>query len=479
MIGRVDGAANQDDHAAGDVGQHLRRGHARQRRRRGRARSTATDGCAPAISASTSRASIRAPSWRCKDVAGGEPAVAVPGQLARQRFLAEGVPARRVGADGARLHRCAGQGALVQVRGHAGSADRPQADAACRRTTTSRCSRTSARRSRASSIRSTAGTSDLLKLTAEYAPSTFSPSTFSPSTFSPSTFSPDAYSPSTFSPSTFSPSVFSPSTFSPSTFSPSTFSPVDASARRRSARRRSARRRSARRRSRRPSTARRRSRRRSRPRRREASSPSPPPPGLSDEATVVNTWNRTGYFYVRVTGRGGAFDTSTPFTLSVTKGVTTCAGVTDTVLTPRPAVAASGLKTVHPHRLVEGRARRRAAGPGGGTLRSKLAAFAARSRDQGRGRRRRRRCAGQRAEAAGGEQPGVPVREEPRRRRDQGHRRCVPGQSAAVRRASSATTTRFRSSVRPTRARSARNRATCRRCRATRRPRRACAATSC
>ena len=35
----------------------------------------------------------------------------------------------------------------------------------------------------------------------------------------------------------------------------------------------------------------------------------------------MNTWNRTGYFYVRVTGRGGAFDTSSPFTLSVTKGI--------------------------------------------------------------------------------------------------------------------------------------------------------------
>ena len=123
----------------------------------------------------------------------------------------------------------------------------------------------------------TAGPSDLLKLTAEYAPSTFSPSTFSPSTFSPSTFSPDAYSPSTFSPSTFSPSVFSPSTFSPvdvqsvdvqpvdvfspsmfcpSMFSPSTFRPSTFS----------------------PSIfTRPRSRRRSRPRRREASSRSPPP----------------------------------------------------------------------------------------------------------------------------------------------------------------------------------------------------------
>src|SRR6185503_12417405 len=62
-------------------------------------------------------------------------------------------------------------------------------------------------------------------------------------------------------------------------------------------------------------------------------------PGLSDEATVVNTWNRTGFFYVRVTGRGAAFDTTVPFTLNVTKGITTCSGVTDTALTPRQALA--------------------------------------------------------------------------------------------------------------------------------------------
>ena len=84
----------------------------------------------------------------------------------------------------------------------------------------------------------TAGINDLVKLAAEYAPSTFSPSTFSPSTFSP-----DAYTPSTFSPSTFScrrcsrrrPSAHRRSVprrsrhrpFSPSTFSPSTLQPVD------------------------------------------------------------------------------------------------------------------------------------------------------------------------------------------------------------------------------------------------------------
>jgi len=70
-----------------------------------------------------------------------------------------------------------------------------------------------------------AGVNDLVKLAAEYAPSTFSPSTFSPSTFSPDAYTPSTFSPSTFSPSVFSPSTFSPSTFSPSTFSPSTFSP--------------------------------------------------------------------------------------------------------------------------------------------------------------------------------------------------------------------------------------------------------------
>jgi hypothetical protein len=45
-----------------------------------------------------------------------------------------------------------------------------------------------------------------------------------------------------------------------------------------------------------------------------------------------------------VTGRGDAFDTSTPFTVSISKGPTTCTGVTDTTLTPRSPVAASGLR---------------------------------------------------------------------------------------------------------------------------------------
>ena len=39
--------------------------------------------------------------------------------------------------------------------------------------------------------------------------------------------------------------------------------------------------------------------------------------GSASEAVVRNTWDNTGDFYVRVRGRNGAFDVSTPFHLQV------------------------------------------------------------------------------------------------------------------------------------------------------------------
>ena len=220
----------------------------------------------------------------------------------------------------------------------------------------------------------------LTKLSAEYAPSVFSPSVFSPSVFSPSVFSPDAYSPSVFSPSVFSPSVFSPSVFSPSVFSPSVFSPSVFS----------------------PSVF-----------SPSVFSPSvfspsvfspsvfspsvfspeeiaqafssaqtrsiigvSATPGTGDESVVVNSWSNDGSFYVRVSGRGGAFDTGSQFSVSVSKGATTCVGVTDTTLTPRTAAPGAGIRTViltDSSELALG-----ATVPGGGTLGSKLASFAAR-----------------------------------------------------------------------------------------------------
>ena len=181
----------------------------------------------------------------------------------------------------------------------------------------------------------------LTRLSAEFAPSVFSPSVFSPSVFSPSVFSPDAYAPSVFSPSVFSPSVFSPSVFSPSVFSPSVFSPMRVlspsvfspsvfspsvfSARRCSARPCSAR----------ASSATRSSRRRSRARRAAAWSASRRRRERATETVVVNSWNNTGSFYVRVAGRGGAFDPDQPLhPRTSTAPASTCAGVTDTDASP-------------------------------------------------------------------------------------------------------------------------------------------------
>ncbi len=91
-------------------------------------------------------------------------------------------------------------------------------------------------------------------------------------------FSPSVFSPSVFSPSVFSPSVFSPSVFSPSVFSPEEISQAFSSAQTRSLIGVSA------------------------------------TPGTGDETVVVNSWNNTGFFYVRVAGRGGAFDPNDLFT---------------------------------------------------------------------------------------------------------------------------------------------------------------------
>ncbi len=187
---------------------------------------------------------------------------------------------------------------------------------------------------------------DLHRLSAEFAPSVFSPSVFSPSVFSPSVFSPDAYAPSVFSPSVFSPSVFSPSVFSPSVFSPSVFSPSVFS----------------------PSVF-----------SPSVFSPSvfspsvfspsvfspsvfsetelaqafssaqsrsligvSAAPGTGNETVVVNSWNNSGSFYVRVAGQGGAFDSDELFSLTVQRSASSCSGVTDTAISNRSAQPDAG-----------------------------------------------------------------------------------------------------------------------------------------
>ena len=178
-----------------------------------------------------------------------------------------------------------------------------------------------------------------------FSPSVFSPSVFSPSVFSPSVFSPSVFSPSVFSPSVFSPSVFSPSVFSPSVFSPSVFSPQEIAQAFSSAQTRSIIGVSA-------------------------------TQGTADENVVVNSWNESGSFYVRISGREGAFDTGSQFTVTVSKGVTSCTGVTDTTLTPRAPALGAGLATVI---LTDSsKVSLTATLPGGGTLGDRLDTFALR-----------------------------------------------------------------------------------------------------
>lgn len=178
-------------------------------------------------------------------------------------------------------------------------------------------------------------TGDLDRLNAEFAPSAFSPSAYSPYAFSPYAFSPYAFSPYAFSPDNFSPYAFSPTAvspyafspyafspyaFSPYAFSPYAFSPYAFS----------------------PS----------------AFSPETSPEAFSEafigaqvssliavsagagtERVVADTWNNTGNFYVRVTGKNGTYDAINPFSLSVSLEGDLCANITVPNEVPESAVA--------------------------------------------------------------------------------------------------------------------------------------------
>ena len=139
-----------------------------------------------------------------------------------------------------------------------------------------------------------------------FSPSAFSPSAFSPSAFSPSAFSPDAWSPSAFSPSAFSPSAFSPSAFSPSAFSPSAFSPSAFSAAQM-----------------------------------QSLIGVSAFNGTAGEGLVLNSWNNTGNFYVRVRGREGAFSLDGQFNLGIVVHAGQC-GTVDASLAQTNHVPAAG-----------------------------------------------------------------------------------------------------------------------------------------
>jgi CSLREA domain-containing protein len=176
---------------------------------------------------------------------------------------------------------------------------------------------------------------DLLKLNAEFAPDAFAPDAFAPASrssdtfapasrsalafspdvfaaevFAPASRSPDAFAPASRSPDAFapasrSPDIYAPDAFAPDAFAPASRSSVDISPASRSddffwafasAQIRSLIGVSA-------------------------------FDGSAGEGIIVNTWNNTGDFYVRVRGRDGAFVPAAPFHLEVTLVSNNCQGV--------------------------------------------------------------------------------------------------------------------------------------------------------
>ena len=125
-----------------------------------------------------------------------------------------------------------------------------------------------------------------------FSPESFSPESFSPESFSPESFSPESFSPESFSPESFSPESFSPESFSPESFSPESFSPESFSAAQVSSM--------------------------------IAYSAFP---GVASEGVSVNTFNRSGDFYLRVRGSNGAFNRSAPFRVTIIIEQEICEGV--------------------------------------------------------------------------------------------------------------------------------------------------------
>ena len=201
---------------------------------------------------------------------------------------------------------------------------------------------------------------DLVELTAEFAPDAYSPDAYSPDAYSPDAYSPDAYSPDAYSPDAYSPDAYSPDAYSPDAYSPDAYSPDAYSPDAYSP---------------------------------DAYSPDAYSPdlayssaqvrsligvsafdGVADEAIVVNTWGNSNDFYVRVRGRNGTFDPTTPFDLQVTQFVDTCGEIDPTLPASTLAAAAGNFHTL----ILTDPGRMNNADPLLPTMGSDLAAFAAR-----------------------------------------------------------------------------------------------------
>ncbi|HET9808696.1 MAG TPA: beta-propeller fold lactonase family protein, partial [Candidatus Limnocylindria bacterium] len=132
----------------------------------------------------------------------------------------------------------------------------------------------------------------------ELSPDELSPDELSPDELSPDELSPDELSPDELSPDELSPDALSPDELSPDELSPDELSPDELSADAYAA----------------AQTA--------------ALIGVSAHVGLSPEQIARNTWENTGFFYMRVRGHNGAFDASLPFTIEASVTDVSCTGVT-------------------------------------------------------------------------------------------------------------------------------------------------------
>jgi YVTN family beta-propeller protein len=170
----------------------------------------------------------------------------------------------------------------------------------------------------------------ILNIDASVAPDALSPDELSPDELSPDELSPDELSPDELSPDELSPDELSPDELSPDELSPDALSPDELSPDELSP---------------------------------DELSPDELSPdayagaqtaaligvsahvGLSPEQIARNTWDNTGFFYIRVRGHNGAFDASTPFTIQATVTDVSCTGV-DLTDHPSTVTATAGKQTV-------------------------------------------------------------------------------------------------------------------------------------
>ncbi len=184
-------------------------------------------------------------------------------------------------------------------------------------------------------------TNDLEELDAEFAPDAYSPDAYSPDAYSPDAYSPDAYSPDAYSPDVFSPDAYSPDAYSPDAYSPDAYSPDAYSPDAYSPDAYSP----------------------------DAYSPDAYSPdayspdayssaqmrsligvsafnGNLSEGILLNTWQNSGDFYIRVRGRGEAYDTAHPFRLNLILQSSLCHNVTDALPATSLTAAADDYKTL-------------------------------------------------------------------------------------------------------------------------------------